>query len=217
MVPVTVCCVWQGNKYGSEYVDRLRNMVARHMTVPYHFVCYTDRDELRGLGIDIVPSGGLNLPGWWGKMATFMPSAAGRRRIYFDLDTVITGDLTPLATYDGPFAVCENFTKLAGHPNWPCDYGSCVMSLPPDWGWHVWDRFWSNRDFIMRQCTHGDQQAIEQLHPGAVHLQDVMPEGYFIGYRDLSAIKPDGASIVIFAGASKPDNCNHRWVTDEWR
>ena len=31
---LTVLCVRFGNKYGREYVERLRNMVSRHMTIP---------------------------------------------------------------------------------------------------------------------------------------------------------------------------------------
>ena len=36
---VTVLCVKFGTKYGPNYVERLRNMVARHMTIPYEFAC----------------------------------------------------------------------------------------------------------------------------------------------------------------------------------
>ena len=32
---VTVLCVKFGTKYGREYIERLRNMVSRHLTVPY--------------------------------------------------------------------------------------------------------------------------------------------------------------------------------------
>ena len=39
---VTVLCVKFGTKYGREYIERLRNMVSRHLTVPYEFVCITD-------------------------------------------------------------------------------------------------------------------------------------------------------------------------------
>ena len=39
---VTVLCVKFGTKYGREYIERLRNMVSRHLTVPYEFVCLTD-------------------------------------------------------------------------------------------------------------------------------------------------------------------------------
>ena len=41
-VPIRILCVRFGNRYGRDYVERLRNMVARHITIPYEFVCLTD-------------------------------------------------------------------------------------------------------------------------------------------------------------------------------
>jgi hypothetical protein len=38
---ITILCVRFGNKYGREYVERLRNMVSRHMTIPYEFASVT--------------------------------------------------------------------------------------------------------------------------------------------------------------------------------
>src|SRR3546814_6635115 len=72
----------------------------------------------------------------WGKMALFSTALRGAGRwVYLDLDTVVAGDLAPLAGWDaGPFGLCANFTRLAGHSAWPCRYGSCVMSLAEGWG-----------------------------------------------------------------------------------
>ena len=39
---LTVLCVRFGEKYGPEYVERLRNMVPRNITIPYEFACLTD-------------------------------------------------------------------------------------------------------------------------------------------------------------------------------
>ena len=39
---INVLCVRFGNKYGQEYVVKLRNMVERHLNVPYKFWCLTD-------------------------------------------------------------------------------------------------------------------------------------------------------------------------------
>ena len=92
-----VACVRNGTKYGTDYVYRLRAMVERHLKVPHWFVCLTDRpDELPDVvTVDIKRHG---LPGWFAKMALFEPTwRNGQRVIYFDLDTVICGDLKPLA------------------------------------------------------------------------------------------------------------------------
>ena len=63
---------------------------------------------------------------------------------------------------------------------------------------------------------HGDQWIIEKLAPAATLLQDATPKGFFLGYRDLTDTKPESCSLVIFAGAQKPHNCNEEWIASEW-
>jgi hypothetical protein len=210
---LTVFCVWTGDKYPRTYVERLQSMVARHLPKEHRFVCLTDHDD-EVPGVHMVDVASLKLSGWWSKMALFAPMVS--RRLYFDLDTVICDDLTPLAEWGGKFGVCENFTKLAGHPSW-CRYGSCVMSMAPGFGRDVWDRFWRDRRSIMENCPRGDQEAIERLYPRASLLQRELPAGYFLGYRDLNGARPPGTAVVVFAGSHKPDNCPHDWIREEWQ
>lgn len=211
-----VACVRNGSKYGTEYVYRLKAMVERHLKVPHWFVCLTDRpDELDG--VVTIPIGRHELPGWFAKMALFEPTwRAGKRVLYFDLDTVICGDLGPLYGLDVEFGICANFTKRKGFKTLS-NYGSCVMSIGPDRLGNVWEEFIDDAPrWIDAAGPHGDQWIIETLSPGATLLQDAMPENYFLGYRDLTPVKPPGCSLVIFAGRCKPHNCNEQWIADEW-
>jgi hypothetical protein len=212
-----VACVRTGTKYGPEYVMRLEAAVARHLRQPYQFVCLTDRPQELPLVtcIDISRHG---LDGWWGKMALFEFAAKRRERVvYFDLDTVVVGDLSPLALIGAEFGICGSFTRAAGHLDWPCRYGSCVMTLAPGFGAEIWQAFAAARtDLMMRAGRYGDQWAIELLWPAATILQDCLPEGFFLGYRDLTEARPEGCSLVIFAGRSKPHTCDHQWIVDAW-
>lgn len=214
---LTVVCVKVGEKYGWGYVTRLRNMVARHLPEAHRFVCLTD-SPIDDVDVEQIDVSTRLLPGWWAKMNLFdrrlMPSG---RLLFFDLDTVIVGDLTPLAKWPGTFGICENFTRLAGNLSWPCRYGSCVMSLAPDFGEVVWRAFDRDPGGWMQRCPKGDQQAIEAIYPDARFLQPDLPPGYFLGYRDLTDKKPDTASVVIFAGRHDPSNTPHEWVRKEWR
>ena len=219
---ITVLCVWVDDKYPVEYVERLRNMVARHLPLPHRFICMTDKpyevpEGVTPLVLDKaeVSPGFKHWPGWWSKMNVFRPFNHDRR-LYFDLDTVIVDDLTPLAEWDGPFGICENFTKLAGQDSHGCNYGSCVMSLAPGFGYGIFEAF-RNRDQHLHEYPGGDQQFVEVAYPNATHLQNVMPKGYFLGYRDLTDTRPADAAIVVFAGANKPDNCEHQWIRDTWK
>lgn len=214
---LTVACVWVGNKYSVEYVERLRDGVARYMRVPYRFACYTDRYEsLRGVEMVHIAEASA-WPGWWSKMNLFRyawPRVGWT--LYLDLDTVIVGDLSPLADWPGDFGICQNFTKLAGL-NTPCNYGSCVMSLAPGFGDEIFNAFAADAPALMAAHPCGDQHVIEKLAPNAAYLQDYMPPGFFLHYKKLTDRKPDGCSVVIFAGAHKPDNCAEQWIKDAWK
>jgi hypothetical protein len=212
-----VACVRTGTKYSPDYVMRLEAGVARHLAQPHTFVCLTDRPQDLPL-MTTIDIGSTGLKGWWGKMALFDFAARRRERVlYFDLDTVVVGDLTPLALIGAEFAICANFSRAAGIMTWPCRYGSCVMSLAPSFGGVVWHDFQADRERLMAGAgIYGDQYVIEQLVPAACLLQEVLPDRFFVGYRDIEAAKPDGAALVIFAGNAKPHNCTQDWIRTAW-
>lgn len=213
---ITVACVWVGNKYPVEYVEKLARMVARHLSRPHRFVCLTDNDAVVA-GVEFVNIAELGLREWWAKMALFSPEIRGAGRcVYLDLDTVIVGSIDPLADYSGEFAICENFTRLAGNKGWPCAYGSCVMVLPDGWGADLFERFMRNRNNYIATCPRGDQQAIEKLHPNAVYLQAVLPAGFFVNRREFTDEIPKGAALMIFAGKKKPHTERHKWIGEAW-
>jgi hypothetical protein len=211
-----VACVRTGTKYGIDYVYRLHGMVKRHLRTPHRFVCLTDRPQDLP-GIECIDVSSYGLPGWFAKMILFEPEwRAGERVLYFDLDTVICGDLTALAGLEVEFGICANFTKLKGLRT-VCSYGSCVMTIAPDRLCEVWEQFWDEpQGWIDAAGPHGDQWIIEKLAPAATLLQDACPGGFFLGYRDLTDRKPPGCSLVIFAGRSKPHTCNEEWIVTEW-
>ena len=88
-----VACVRTGQKYGIEYVTRLRSMVARHLPQPHRFVCFTDYPNELPIDMETLPVS-PNLPGWWAKFHVFEPTwRAGEHVVYLDLDTIIIGDI----------------------------------------------------------------------------------------------------------------------------
>lgn len=214
---LTIACVRTGTKYGPEYVERLRAGVARHLSRPHRFVCLTDRPaDLPG--IDVVDISAFGLKGWWGKMALLdFASRSSDRVIFFDLDMVMCGPLDPLADVAVDFAICGSFTRAAGNLKWPCRYGSCVMSFAPGFGADGWARFDRERDRWFAQAgTFGDQFVYEGLYPAATILQDILPKGFFLGYRDMTDVKPEGCAVAVFAGSSKPHTCEVPWVRSAW-
>lgn len=219
---LTIACVMTGNKYSVDDVYRLHRMVSRYLKFD-RFVCLNDTDLCYNpnKGVEFLNLGFLDLPGWWMKMALFRSDWRRHQRvIYFDLDTLIMGDLEPLASIDVLFAICANFTRRNGNTLWPCKYGSCQMIIGADMSNHVWRDFDAHRKMFMNPQSErfGDQLAIEQLvaYPPVI-LQDALPDQYLIGYRDLTDSVPEKTAIVNFGGSHKAHNSPHDWVRAAWK
>lgn len=88
---LTVACVQVENYLGrgDEYVEKMRSMVSRHLSVPFEFACITESDK----------------PGWWAKVDLFQPGRFTGRVLYLDLDTVVVGSLDQLAESKGILAL----------------------------------------------------------------------------------------------------------------
>lgn len=114
-----VCLKW-GDKYTADYVNKLHNMVARNLTVPYKFVCFTENTE--GLYDDIItmPLPQIGVKGWW-----YKPYFVGNDLplkgtvLFLDLDLIIFNNIDKLFTYkpESPFLIIRDFNRQV-RSNW---------------------------------------------------------------------------------------------------
>lgn len=188
------CCIKTGDKYGPEYVTNLRDGIARHCSIEHNFVCFTDK-PVDGVRCYPLPA---DLPGWWAKIGLFK---IGRPLIYFDLDVVVTGDVTPLTNIE-TFSIIKDWW-------WP-GFNSSVMVLTGNER-HVYDRF---RPELIEHLPMGDQQWITQQMPGA----ELLPADWFPSFKadDCRAAPKAGAKAVVFHGMPKPHECGG-WVAQAWQ
>lgn len=100
-----ICMKW-GSKYGAEFVNRLYNMVNRHLTLDFQMVCLTDDDTDIHPDIKCFPIPELNLPAnlperGWKKLTTFKPELYGLKGIalFLDIDIVIVDNIDGFFTY----------------------------------------------------------------------------------------------------------------------
>lgn len=187
---LTVACVESGNYQGrgAEYVDKLRSMVARYLTLPHRFVCV--RPEVEGL------------KGWWNKVELFRPGRFQGRVLYLDLDTVITGPLDALAAHPGIIHLVR--WGWAKHV-----YGSGCMVW--DAGQHadVFTRYSAD----VPKKFEGDQNWIQ-----SVSRWDALPFPLVCSAKyHCKNGPPPGAAVACFHGPKKPHNSNQQWVRDNWR
>lgn len=204
-----VACVEAGDYLGrgAEYVSKLKDMVTRHLSQPFEFVCLTDNPPrhaaaLARHSIDAIPRGIFRH--WWAKLYLFETGRfpLGTRILYLDLDTVVVGSLDRLVLNKGILHLADwGWTKN--------DYGSGVMVW--DVGEH--DEIWSRATAATPQIFRGDQDWMTHLGGW-----DALPRGVCVSYRYVSkAAPPAGASVVCFHGVPKPHELTSGWVPGAWR
>jgi hypothetical protein len=86
-LPTVICVLRSGGIYGAGDVEKLRNQVARHLSLPHEFVCLSDVEvSCKRIALQ------HDWSGWWSKVELFRPGVIQGPTVYMDLDNVILGD-----------------------------------------------------------------------------------------------------------------------------
>ncbi len=196
---LTVACVLSTSdgrrQYDASHVERLREMVAKHLSTIHRFVCLSDVD---------VPCEKIDLTedriGWWAKIELFRPGLFEGRVLYLDLDVTVVGELDEIAHYPEPFAAIKDWLRPT--------INSSVMV----WDVGVMDHVFLNLSDDDVERLHGDQDWITEQMPEV----KIFPREWCVSYRKSvvplrrfmlpgqSVAVPPGAKIVVFHGFPKP-------------
>jgi len=226
-----VCLKW-GDKYSSEYVNKLNSMVKRHLTLPYEFVCFTDDPDGIDYDIRIEPLPSLPVTGWWFKPYFFNPELVLTGTILFlDLDIIVFKNIDYLFTYNpGKFCIIRDFNRhyIKNYNK----FNSSVFRL--NTGDHpiVYNEFIKNAKSLSTRFR-GDQDWIRHC---VTTDFSYWPDDWIQSYkwemrgRD-KLIKTNGkqnfkvseyptilkeTSIAVFHGEPNPHDCIDKWCKRNW-
>lgn len=230
---VTVLCVRFGNGYGREYVERLRNMVSRHLTVPYEFVCLTDDQHPIDGVRSIVQQNKNYSKQWWHKVHMFDHALPLKGRIlYLDLDVVVVASVDKLisATTNRFFGIRDFNRKF--HSSWK-QLNSSAMSWIHGTQSDIYNKFVHDPKQAMK--LHGDQDWIWQLAKDKIQF---WPDRWIQSYkweirnRD-QLVSRDGRKgfktvhqqididqeccVAVFHGSPNPADIKDKLVVDHWQ
>jgi hypothetical protein len=229
---ITVICVRFGTKYGREYVERLRNMVSRHLTIPYEFVCLTD-DHVPIDGVRTIFQPQANYKKlWWHKVHMFDSTLpVSGRLLYLDLDLMICNNIDKLVFNLGDsFMGIKDFNRKF-HSSWIYLNSSAMSWVHGDHS-YIWDQFKLNSAEAQR--LHGDQDWIWRTAKNKIKF---WPQEWIQSYkweirnktelelkngvRKFTSVRdvqiPKECSVVVFHGDPKPEDIRDPVVVDNWR
>lgn len=200
--------VW-GSKYGPEYVDKLRNSLARNLT-GHEFRVFEPEDAQL-----------TEIPGCFARLRAFDPEwqarqglKEGDRLVILDLDLVVTGSL------EGLFDREEGFTILQGvNSSNPCPYNGSLWMLRAGYRPDVWSEFSVEAARQVPFDSFPDDQAwFAHKLPDAGAFG---PETGVYGFQKPGWPKgnalPRNARIVAFPGWRDPVGFQHiDWVKEHW-
>jgi hypothetical protein len=164
--PVHCACLIHGTAYSWEYVDKLHNMLSRHLTNGIVMHVYTEADrkvpshmvkhELRDLGV----SGPRKA--WWYKIQLFNNKHYRGPLLYFDLDTVIVDNIDWITQQPLDYLWAPRDFKRLWYPR-HSGINSSVMWWDTNRFTNVWHQF-RGQDFnLLCRRYPGDQDFLSDI------------------------------------------------------
>jgi hypothetical protein len=212
----TIVCLKYGDKYSSDYVNKLRSMTARHCSYDHQFVCFTDDSSGIDSNITIIPLKTKNdIHGWWYKTFLFDPShGLNGSLLFIDLDVVIFNSIDGFFDYSPTkFCISRGFCK----DNKNGMNSSCFKFDSGTYS-HIYEDFMSDKTSIMNRL-HGDQDWIQEK----INDHTFWPEDWMMSYKwdmvqkDGTLSFKDNTSVAVFHGKPNPHEVETEWVRNNWR
>lgn len=189
------CLVRQGNKYGPEYVLKLKRQIE----------AYTDMD-VRVIGDQEDADYSTEFTGWWAKMTLFSP-VIPKPLFYLDLDSLIMDSFRVKDFIrEEKFTLCREWNSGDPHDE-RCQ--SSAMYIPES-AEYIYDKFKQDYKNVVNYVG-GDQWYLQRFS------HNFFPEDFVGSFKKHHREKYTGEhKIVTFHGDPKPSDKDARWGYDLW-
>lgn len=234
--PIDCACVIYGNAYSWDYVERLYNMLSRHITSGIRLHVYTEADRpvpspmIKHALTDWSIDNPKKL--WWYKIQMFNPEHHSGPLLYFDLDTVVVNNIDWLCQLPLQYFWALRDFKYLWRPT-HYSVNSSIMRWDTQKFSYVWKQFLTedfnrvvkryhgDQDYITDAITANNRKFIDQTKVQSWRWQ-ALDGGYNFSNRMHS--KPDSGtaidantSILIFHGNPKPDQVTDPVIVHHWQ
>jgi len=209
-----ICMKW-GDKFSSEYVNRLYAMVSSNTNIKYRFVCFTENSNGIRSEVEIQELPELKLPSGspergWRKLTVFKKNFGGLSgpTLFLDLDIVIVGNLDAFFSQPGEFLIAhdkKNSKKKEGN--------SSVFRFEIGKFTQILDYFEKNYEPIKNEVRH--EQAFLSREINKFGKLEFWPDEWVPSFKYkccpswirswfVAPSIPIGAKIILFHGLPNP-------------
>ena len=234
--PIDCACVIHGDAYSWTYVERLYNMLNRHITPGIRLHVYTEADRpvpapmIKHELIEWNVSGPKK--SWWYKMQLFNAQHHSGPLLYFDLDTVIVDNIDWIWQQPTAYFWAVRDFKYLWRPT-HTGLNSSIMWWDTHHYRQVWDSFISKDLQDVMKRYHGDQDYLTEVITSTQRrffdtsrIQSwrwqCLDGGY--DFRRKKYQTPgvgtqvtSQTNVMIFHGKPKPENVSDQIIVAHWQ
>ena len=223
----TIICMKWGDRYGSEYVNRLYKSIKKHTERPTRLICFTDNHQDFDKGILVSDLPIIELPQAiqytpWRKLSVWQYPLLDLKGdiLFLDLDLVITGNIDRFFDFKpGKYCVIENWTQKGENIG-----NTSCFKFPVGKYSFIFNDFEENSEIIWKKYH------IEQIYlSDKIDEQFFWPQDWCLSFKHnllpswpsriwKPADLPKATSIVAFTGKPDPDDViNGIWPVKKYQ
>lgn len=161
---ITVVLWKWGDLYLADHVDRIVRAIRRNLTIPHSIVCITDNTGDIPGSISAIPIRDVSGKRHCRRLWIFSDEARylGSTLLQIDIDTVITGDLTPLVQGFVDSADTFKVWKCKMSSRYRFGLNPTFMMLRAGAHSEIWNNYTSNPDWRLVQANRNGWPASDQ-------------------------------------------------------
>lgn len=208
---MNVVCFKTGDKYSSEYVNKLYSMVKRNTSFCFNFICFTDdpvgikRHQESHIDVRPLPHEGLSH--WWNRMALFKEGVLTGPCINIDLDVVIHDNIDEL------FELDDSFYMVKGEKFGCLGYNDCVVKFNANKHNFMWEKFIKHKGMFGTQVDNAMTLILELGN----HEHKLFPDEWFWRFWNREEKASQSKFCHFSMNESKQGEIDDELIRKHWR
>ena len=215
MHKINVCCVKEGDKYDSDYVNTLYLMTKRCLTIPFDFICLTENSQNLLKQIKVINLEDNSIKGWWNKCLLFKPNFLSGSCLYLDLDMIILKNIDEFIIQNQCLNILCNPISLNKKIYYKINSSMLFWNTDNKELNKIWFQYSKHKLFYDNHKTFGDQEVILKSN-----IKYKFFPGNKVRYFKSIYKKEDlntNISIIVCKGRKQKDHKSNFFVKNYWK